>query len=538
MLKLLFTSILITAGSMLTAQEKSFRDTLVSDFKTFVHYLETTHPDPYTGLGGKVFFHKKAAEFERQLRERDYTTKEFIELTGAFIAPLEDGHTWIKQREKDNVILPDKAILIGIKVIPDNLIINGIPDSLKQFIGSRIKTVNHIPVEELLKLVSQKIACENLYGQYMNLANQIPQYTLLKQFIPNLADKVTLGVLLPDGTQGEFSLPYLDMTTWKKEAPKASGCPSWEKVKGMNNISYRFLDDENKTMYFCLNSVMAREAFLFMYNNKWNGYEKQIESYYKNKLKKQMPANIDSAIAGIPTMAEQFGNMLDQMKKHTSKNLIIDLRNNGGGFTPITLPTLYQLYGDRYLQTNMGDNYYKLISPLYIQKIKTSLEEYNKMNNTSYQFGDYVFDNEKTNNQLIEQLRKNFIEQSLGNAAQYISGLNGTPLFTPDKVFVVTNAQTFSAAFHYAFYLWKMGAVVVGVPSSQAPNTFMEQTPFTLPLTKIGGSISNSAQYFLPLSDKRAKTFYPQFIPTYNDYKKYNFDTQTELLYLLDNCIQ
>ncbi|MEG0890575.1 MAG: hypothetical protein RR312_01940 [Bacteroidales bacterium] len=49
----------------------------------------------------------------------------------------------------------------------------------------------------------------------------------------------------------------------------------------MNNISYRFLDDENKTMYFRLNSVMAREAFLFMYQNKRNGYEKQIESYYK-----------------------------------------------------------------------------------------------------------------------------------------------------------------------------------------------------------------------------------------------------------------
>ena len=42
---------------------------------------------------------------------------------------------------------------------------------------------------------------------------------------------------------------------------------------------------------------------------------------------------------------------------------------------------------------------------------------------------------------------------------------------TPERVYVLTDAGTYSAAFHYAFYLWKMGATIVGVPSSQALNT-------------------------------------------------------------------
>lgn len=42
---------------------------------------------------------------------------------------------------------------------------------------------------------------------------------------------------------------------------------------------------------------------------------------------------------------------------------------------------------------------------------------------------------------------------------------------TPERVYVPTDAGTYSAAFHYAFYLWKMGATIVGVPSSQALNT-------------------------------------------------------------------
>lgn len=42
---------------------------------------------------------------------------------------------------------------------------------------------------------------------------------------------------------------------------------------------------------------------------------------------------------------------------------------------------------------------------------------------------------------------------------------------TPERMYVLTDAGTYSAAFHYAFYLWKMGAIIVGVSSSQPPNT-------------------------------------------------------------------
>ncbi|MEF9985990.1 MAG: hypothetical protein RR735_02530 [Bacteroidales bacterium] len=53
-------------------------------------------------------------------------------------------------------------------------------DSLEQFIGSRVKTINNIPVDQLLEQVSKQIACENIYGQYLNLANNFLRY------IPNL----------------------------------------------------------------------------------------------------------------------------------------------------------------------------------------------------------------------------------------------------------------------------------------------------------------------------------------------------------------
>ena len=42
-------------------------------------------------------------------------------------------------------------------------------------------------------------------------------------------------------------------------------------------------------------------------------------------------------------------------------------------------------------------------------------------------------------------------------------------IYTPEHIYVITNERTFSAAFHYTFYLWKMGATLVGIPSGQAP---------------------------------------------------------------------
>ena len=99
---------------------------------------------------------------------------------------------------------------------------------------------------------------------------------------------------------------------------------------------------------------------------------------------------------------------------------------------------------------------------------------------------------------------------------------------------MLTDPDTFSAAFHYAFFLWKMGATVVGVPCAQAPNTYMELTLFGLPRTKLKGSVSNTLQMFLPDDDPRAKVFYPDLMPTYEDYKRYDFDDNTIPLYLMD----
>lgn len=222
------------------------------------------------------------------------------------------------------------------------------------------------------------------------------------------------------------------------------------------------------------------------------------------------------------------------MKREKSSDLINDLRGNGGGWTPIALPTLYQLFGDKYLQTDMQTHYYRFISPLYLQKIGKTLEEFNRQTRYKYEYGDYTFDDLPSEQVPLDTLRSQFIANCLSCVKEDLQSLEGKPLYTPKNLYVLTDEKTFSAAFHYAFFLWKMGATLVGVPSRQAPNTYMEQTPFELPHTRLKGSISNSIQIFLPEKDKRAKIFFPDRMLSYEDYKKYGFDQQSEIMFLLD----
>lgn len=505
------------------------KDSLYSDFKHLVKLLEETHPDPYTEFGGKVEFHKRAFDIGNQLKSKEFTADEYNSLLLAFISNLHDGHTVLSRNANNSQLA--KYIPLSIKIIPDGLIVESLPSPYSKYLGARILSINQIPIDSLCKKISQLVPSENLYGEYRALRSITFNLARLRALFPELKDEISISVITANDTEDEFTLNLSEQRI--NNLTDIISTPQQNKSQS-GYLYYKFTDDRKQTMLLKMNSIMARECYQFMKENNWPGFSEELSYFYKYDLQKDMPEDIDAAIDGIPSFAELFSNMLKTMKDNKSDNLIIDLRGNGGGFTPITLPTLYMLYGDKYMDTDMEDKFYGLISPLYMEKVGLSLAEYNKKNDTNYEFGDYTFPISNNIEKTIEQKRADFIKEAMGDASNYINDMDGKAIYSPKQIYVLTDALTFSAAFHYAFYLWKMGATIVGVPSSQAPNTFMENTDFELPYTKIKGTISNSAQYFLPVTDKKAKTFWPDIMPEYKDYKKYNFDKDSELLWLLD----
>lgn len=524
LLYIAFISVLNTTS----AQNKLNKDSLISDFNYLKNTIEQTHPEPYEGFGGKLEFFMEAEEIKDNISNENHTIESYSKLLLKFVSKLNDGHTAIEQKKTH--ANNKKNLPISVEVIPEGIIINNASENHDNIIGTKLLSINNFSIDILSERLCSLSPCENKFGSYLKLKNNINNNleTILEisEFTKD-KDHITLTLQSSDGEIVQKNISFSD-NNWNRSQNIPKGL-----TDELEYIDYKFLDNKKQIMFMKMQSVMDRECFAFMKKNNWPSFSTFLTGFYNNTLKKRMPEDTDKAINGIPDFSEIFSKMLSEMKKSKSKTLIIDLRSNSGGFTPITQPSLYMLYGDRYIQKDMQTHFYKLISPLLMNKMNTTLEKFNNKNHTDYSFGDFFTEKTRDENTPIEELRKKIINNSMSNKT-YINNLNGTPIYTPSNIYVLTNAETFSGAFHYAFYLWKMGATIVGTPSSQAPNTYMESTNFELPYTKLKGSVSNSTQLFLPKNHSKAEIFWPELMLNHKDYKKYNFNKDSELFWLMD----
>lgn len=535
-------SVLTTMLAFNSANAQIPTDSIVADFNEFVRLLEETHPDPYTNYGGKPFFRLEAMDTRFGLIEDSVTSSdELARRITKFLAPLEDGHTnidmgfssFFEERE------PEMGAPIDFRPISDGVVINSITSEYKDLLGSRLIAIEGIPLKEI---------CTNL-AEYRTAENEIGRINLfcfinglspneLRKAIPDMRqDSITFQLQTPEGKQINLTLPLIDKYGSGSNI-ELSSVELTKPFPSQGNLSYLFVDDKKNTMYFRSSQIISRDALEIMINRGMD-VGQYLKRTYMQFNEDDMPNDVNKALAKIPSFSDEFGKMLHVMKKSKSKNLIIDLRGNSGGFTPITLPTLYQLWGDKYLEEapRFGIKFIQLFSPLYMKKMNITMEQLNaEMQDYGFILGDYIATSEGDSSpeEITDEYRDRMIEQMTSSVKDKLTAQHGKPVYTPEHVYVLINPTTYSAAFHYAFFLWKMGATVVGLPSKQAPNTYMEATPFELPRTNLKGNISNSLQLFMPNDDPRAHQFTPDLMPTYEDYKHYNFDMNTELLFLLD----
>ncbi len=535
-------SVLTTMLAFNSANAQIPTDSIVADFNEFVRLLEETHPDPYTNYGGKPFFRLEAMDTRFGLIEDSVTSSdELARRITKFLAPLEDGHTnidmgfssFFEERE------PEMGAPIDFRPISDGVVINSITSEYKDLLGSRLIAIEGIPLKEI---------CTNL-AEYRTAENEIGRINLfcfinglspneLRKAIPDMRqDSITFQLQTPEGKQMNLTLPLIDKYGSGSNI-ELSSVELTKPFPSQGNLSYLFVDDKKNTMYFRSSQIISRDALEIMINRGMD-VGQYLKRTYMQFNEDDMPNDVNKALAKIPSFSDEFGKMLHVMKKSKSKNLIIDLRGNSGGFTPITLPTLYQLWGDKYLEEapRFGIKFIQLFSPLYMKKMNITMEQLNaEMQDYGFILGDYIATSEGdySPEEITDEYRDRMIEEMTSSVKDKLMAQHGKPVYTPEHVYVLINPTTYSAAFHYAFFLWKMGATVVGLPSKQAPNTYMEATPFELPRTKLKGNISNSLQLFMPNDDPRAHQFTPDLMPTYEDYKHYNFDMNTELLFLLD----
>jgi len=198
-------------------------------------------------------------------------------------------------------------------------------------------------------------------------------------------------------------------------------------------------------------------------------------------------------------------------------------------------PFLHLLYGDAYYGRPSLEQWVTVTSQLFLDKQHKTLDEWRvEKGDPLLELGDYAFDAEAVED--AATLRNKAVAEyaALGlSFAGTLQALGGNALYTPDRVVVVCDALTYSAAFHFLYYLHELGATVVGVPPGQSPNAPMETTPFRLPRSGIQGTIANSMQVFLP-DRPDARVWEPDFEVTYAVLRRYGFDEHAAVRYALD----
>lgn len=508
-------------------------DQALKDTKAFISLLEATHPDPYTNLGGKIAFKRKAQDLIRDLPVGGISVPELTERMGEFLAPLRDGHTRVRG-SRSNWEDPAPRLAVQFGIVSDGLVITASDlAELKGTQGDRLMAVNGHSIGELTNRMSRQVATENEYGTYYGVTLALRSFKLLKNLIPDLERNAGVRYTLEDENSNKLERTI----RWDGEHPenpeKWSETPrQWSGLSRSDQpFYYRFLD--NGIAYLRVANMMPREGYEVMKGYKVGDLKATLEEYYK-KDNREMPADLDAAIQGVPSLTEPATEMLKKMKQQGTPNVIIDLRGNGGGSTPVIVPFFYEMYGDDYFGRNDDAEFVTVKSQLYLDKYHSSVEEERKKD-PNFEVGEYVFENGNEPGTAVEKRDKKFAEwNSKGlNWVKPLETLNGKPLYRPAKVIVLCDPGTFSAAFQAMFLLHQMGATVVGVPSAQSPNAFMEATPFVLPESGIKGSISNGMQLFMP-HDPTANVYHPDFELSYAILAKYGADMDASLHYALD----
>jgi hypothetical protein len=512
---------------------------LRDDLAQLVRVLAESHPDPFSAGGGAVAFYRRADDVAAALPAEGLDDAAFLRRLRPLVAAIGDGHT---------AFFP-LAGALEVSVFP-RLVWDVVGDDLyvvavaheedRGLLGARLAAAGDVPVDELAERLGHIRGCDNEYQLLSQLALALNNPTPLAEVLQaeEVPSRVQLGLLLPGGARSEAEL------TWDTEQPGAMiRPPSAIAVPVLNaaRMGWGFLDARGEVA--CLRVATLRhyrEAFEVARATGFAGVaEDRLANVAREALGGHLPESAEERLAAVPSATELLGEMFAAMREARSSSLIVDLRECDGGnsfFAGLLGSFLYG--GEAQLRTDEGYQV-KRYSPLYFANYRNaSPEDFPEaMLNGGYDFAEERAwlarrrgDGSPTMADREEQRR--FIAMSPTFAREY-AARDGKAVWTP-RVVVLTSAWTYSAGFDVVTMLLRNGADVVGVPSAQAGNCFIDVLRFRLEHSGLAGWISFKWSQAFPGDPERGRVLRPVRELTYAELVARDFDPHASVAVALD----
>lgn len=145
-------------------------DSLVNDFLFFCDMLEETHPDPYSGFGGRPFFHMERDLMVNRIANDSLSLNDFCDIVNEFTVPLKDLHTFVQYPKSDELKIK-YVQRISFIVLNDGLMVSGIAKQYSKYLGSRLLSINGVPVDTFAERMTKIKPSENSIGNLQNLSS-------------------------------------------------------------------------------------------------------------------------------------------------------------------------------------------------------------------------------------------------------------------------------------------------------------------------------------------------------------------------------
>ena len=381
--------ILILVIWTITASGQGLRkipaDELLNDFRILKKTIQEIHPDLYRYTSKEIL----DREFDSLLStiNSELTEVEFYQKIAPLVALIKNGHTAIRMPDSyyhQITLLPLRLITIEKRIF----VKTNFSDESNEFIGFEIIRINDIPIEDIMKKIIPyvsldgfnedakfKAAVEDDLAYYYNYAFGQSEY--FEVGLRNPRDQKEVNERIKGISNKEFNIKYSQDTPFPWEVRKID----------------------------TLNAVLLRIGSL---NNLANKEGKQIS--FQSFLKQTF----------------------NEIKNQKIENLIIDLRNNGGGELKNSI-LLYSYLTDNSFQFTKKIEIATISPPTYIQ-----YTDYNRaLKFDSFEPKDVI------QRDSIFVLKKHFSMQENKPSEKSFTG----------KLYVIINGQTGSSAGCFAAYV-------------------------------------------------------------------------------------
>jgi hypothetical protein len=514
----------------LQAQNRLTKAQAREDLRYLFSVLEETHPDPFSAFGGRVNFMARAAALLEAVPETGMTAAELYDIVRPLFGDLGDGHTYINAPLRTSSSGPARRLPVRFGIAMDAVFVESAFPPHDELIGYRVLGVQGVPIQQAAQSAANVFPAENRFGAIRWLLRFLGSDRGARRVFPEVRDSLRLDLAGPDGERLETYLPFSLRAGGSRAAGWVSS--SWELIEdGLGPFHWQILGDAN-VGYLRVSSIQGREAFEELKAVGRKDLSEQLASYYERFVSDSMPATLDEALEGVPCFTHAVRDVLTSMRDMGSDHLILDLRGNGGGWSSLITPFLILAYGDRYLGYDYPVRFATRISPSYLELNGLTLSQLNAQLGSDFELGEFRFAEEESiaSRMSIDEYANEVVPYACG-LADLIRSLKGAPIYSP-TLYVLVDPATFSAAYHFVYRVWHLGAKVVGVPSSQAGNAFVDVTPFDLPNSKLRGSIARTAQTLFPGAEGRVMI--PDFPMTWREFAAYRFDEHAEVRFGLD----